>query len=76
MQVALYIAAIIISIALIVIILLQVKGSGLGDLLGGSGGDSGVTRTRRGLEKTLYQVTIGLSFAFLLISILSVYFTR
>ncbi|KXK19379.1 MAG: preprotein translocase subunit SecG [Chloroflexi bacterium OLB15] len=75
MQAALYIAAIIISVALIVIILLQVKGSGLGDLLGGSG-DSGVTRTRRGLEKTLYQITIGLSFAFLLIAILSVYFSR
>lgn len=74
MQAALYIAAIIISVALIVIILLQVKGSGLGDLLGGSG-DTGVTRTRRGLEKTLYQITIGLSFAFLLIAILSVYFT-
>ncbi len=75
MQAALYIASIIISVALIVIILLQVKGSGLGDLLGGSGGDGGVTRTRRGLEKTLYQITIGLSFAFLLIAILSVYFT-
>jgi hypothetical protein len=38
------------------------------------GGDSGVglARTRRGLEKTLFQITIGLSVAFLAISILSV----
>lgn len=75
MQAALQIASIIISVVLIIIILLQVKGSGLGDLLGG-GGDSGVTRTRRGLEKTLYQVTIGLAFIFLLVSVLSVYYTR
>lgn len=75
METALQIAAIIISVALIIIILLQVKGSGLGDLLGG-GGDSGITRTRRGLEKTLYQITIGLSFAFLMICILSVFYAQ
>ncbi|MBW4436043.1 MAG: preprotein translocase subunit SecG [Pleurocapsa minor GSE-CHR-MK-17-07R] len=75
MQAALQIASIIISVVLIIIILLQVKGSGLGDLLGGSS-DSGVTRTRRGLEKTLYQITIGLAFIFLLVSVLSVYYTR
>jgi preprotein translocase subunit SecG len=74
-ETALQIAAIIISVALIIIILLQVKGSGLGDLLGG-GGDSGITRTRRGLEKTLYQITIGLSFAFLMICILSVFYAQ
>jgi preprotein translocase subunit SecG len=73
MEVALYIAAIIVSIALIIIILFQVKGSGLGDLLGGAG-DGGISRTRRGLEKTLYHITIGLSFVFLLIAILSAYY--
>jgi preprotein translocase subunit SecG len=71
MEVAMQLAAIIISVALIIIILLQVKGSGLGDLLGGAG-EGGITRTRRGLEKTLYQITIGLSFVFLLVAVLSV----
>ncbi len=62
---------IVISITLIVIILLQVKGEGLGGVFGG---DSGVARTRRGLERTLYNATIILSAIFLLISFLSAYF--
>jgi preprotein translocase subunit SecG len=76
MQVALQLVAIIISIALILLVLLQVKGSGLGDLLGGGGESGGITRTRRGLEKTLFQVTIGLAIAFITVSILAVSFTR
>ncbi len=70
MQAALQIASIIISIVLIILILLQVKGGALGNLLGGETG--GFARTRRGLEKTLFNITIGLSIAFLAISILSV----
>ncbi|MBL8131091.1 MAG: preprotein translocase subunit SecG [Anaerolineae bacterium] len=72
MQLALQIVAIIVSLALIVMVLLQVKGSGLGDLLGGSGETGGITRTRRGLEKTLYQITIGLAVVFIAICILAV----
>jgi preprotein translocase subunit SecG len=60
---------IIISVALIVIILLQAKGSGLGGIFGG---DSSVYRTRRGVEKTLFQATIGLAIAFFAVSIISV----
>ncbi len=71
MQVALQIASIIVSIILVILILLQVKGGGLGSLLGGETG-GGLTRTRRGLEKTMFQVTIALSIAFLAISIFSV----
>jgi preprotein translocase subunit SecG len=58
---------IIISITLIVIILLQVKGEALGGAFGGPG----VARTRRGLEKDLYNATILLSAIFLLVSFLS-----
>lgn len=70
MIVALQIGSIVVSIILIILIMLQVKGGGLGSLLGEGGG--GISRTRRGLEKTLFQITIFLCIAFLGISILSV----
>jgi len=61
---------IIISVALIVVILAQAKGQGgLGGIFGGEGG---VYRTRRGAEKTLFNVTIGLAVAFFVVSIISV----
>ncbi len=60
---------IIISVALIAILLVQAKGTGLGGIFGG---DTSIYRTRRGVEKTLYQATIGLAVAFFAVSILSV----
>lgn len=60
---ALQIIQIILSIALVGVIILQARGSGLGNLFGGS--DGGITKTRRGLEKTLFQITVGLSIAFI-----------
>jgi preprotein translocase subunit SecG len=62
---------IVISVILIVVILLQVKGSGFGAALGGMSGGS-VFRTKRGLEKTLFQATILLTVAFIFVSFLSV----
>lgn len=56
-----------ISIALIAIILLQVKGEGVGGLQSGS-----FVRTRRGIEKTLFQLTIVLVVIFLTVSAVSV----
>lgn len=70
-QVALQVAAVIVSVLLIILILLQVKGGGLGSLFGGDAG-GGIARTRRGLEKTLYQLTIVMSIVFLAISIVAV----
>jgi preprotein translocase subunit SecG len=65
------IVQIIISIALIAVILVQAKGQGgLGGIFGGEGG--GVYRTRRGVDKTLFNVTIGLAVVFFLVSIASV----
>jgi preprotein translocase subunit SecG len=61
-----------ISLVLIVVVLLQVKGSGFGAALGGMSGGS-VYRTKRGLERTLFQATIMLVIAFILVSFLSVY---
>lgn len=74
MQTAFQIASIIMSIVLIVLIMLQVRGGGLGSLLGGGDAGGGITRTRRGLEKTLFQITVGLSIVFLIICILAVVF--
>jgi preprotein translocase subunit SecG len=71
MEVAFQLASIIMSVVLIALILLQVKGGGLSSLLGGDAG-GGIARTRRGLERTLFQITVGLSAAFLIICILSV----
>jgi preprotein translocase subunit SecG len=62
------IAAILVSIALIAVILLQVKGEGVGGLQSGS-----FVRTRRGLEKTLFQLTIALSVVWLAIAAIAVY---
>jgi preprotein translocase subunit SecG len=67
-----YLIQIIISTALITVILLQARGSGLGGIFGG---DSSIYKTRRGVEKTLFQATIGLSIAFFAISILNVLVT-
>jgi preprotein translocase subunit SecG len=62
---------ILISIALIAIILLQVKGEGISGLQSGS-----FVRTRRGLEKTLFQLTIVLAVIFLTVSAVSVAASR
>ena len=61
------IGEIFISIALIAIILLQVKGEGVGGLQSGS-----FVRTRRGIEKTMFQLTILLVVLFLTVSAVSV----
>ncbi len=71
MESALQIASVLVSVLLIVLILLQVKGGGLSNLLGGDAG-GGIARTRRGLEKTLFQITIVMAALFLGISILAV----
>lgn len=64
---------IITSIALIVSVILQSKGAGLG---GFSGADTGgVFSARRGVERTLFWVTIGLSVLFFILAIITVIVT-
>ncbi len=58
----------IVSIALTFSVLLQARGSGLG---GTFGGDSSVYRSRRGIERRLWQFTIALIALFVLFSIAS-----
>lgn len=67
MQLALNIIQIVLSVLLIVVILFQVKGQGSG-LFGAADGSF---RTRRGLEKTLFQFTIVLVVIFVGTSMLS-----
>ena len=68
MGIYLNIVQILISITIVLIILSQVKEGGSG--LFGSAQSS--VRTRRGLEKTLFQFTIFLAAVFLIVSIASV----
>ena len=56
----------IVSVALAFAILLQSRGSGLG---GTFGGDSAVYRSRRGIERRLWQFTIVLIVLFVLFSL-------
>lgn len=62
------IAQIVLSIVLIVTILLQSRGAGLGSAWGGEGQMYG---TRRGVEKLLFRTTVLASVLFILISIAS-----
>ncbi len=64
-------ALIVISILLSTAILLQQRGTGLGLAFGG---DTTIFRTKRGLEKALFYVTIALSCLFFGIAFLSVLF--
>ncbi len=72
MQLYLNVAQIILSIALILTVLLQVKGGGLGGIFGNP---DAVFRTKRGVEKTLFQLTIALMVLFLIVSILTLRLT-
>ena len=59
---------IIVSIALIIAVLLQSRGTGLS---GTFGGDSAVYRSRRGVERRLWQFTIVLLVLFVLFSMVT-----
>lgn len=67
----LYIVQIILSIVLILVVLLQAKGSGFSGVFAS---DSSGYRSRRGIERTLYNFTIVIAVLFVLISIVTVKF--
>lgn len=68
MDVFLKVTQIILSITIVMVILLQVKGGGLGGIFGQA---DTVFRTRRGLERTLFQLTIVLVVIFIILAIVS-----
>ena len=66
-------AQLLISLILIVVVLLQSRGGDIGAAFGaGGGGGQSSFRTRRGLERTLFQLTIILAIVFVGMSALSV----
>ena len=71
MEGALHVLQILISIIMVLVILLQVRETGSGFF----GSAQASYRTRRGVEKTLFQFTIVLAVVFLITSIISVRYT-
>lgn len=69
MSTYLQVAQILVALLLMLTILLQVKGGGLGGVFGSEGS---VYRTRRGIEKTLFQLTVVLAVLFIVISIVHI----
>jgi preprotein translocase subunit SecG len=67
LETGLNIAIIIVAVVLMLVILTQSKGSGFSGAFGGD--TSGIYRTRRGVEKTLFNFTIGAAVVFVLLSI-------
>ena len=61
---------IILSIAVIIFILLQVRGAGLGSAFGGSSAGS-VFKTRRGVERLIFNITIVFVILFAIVSAMS-----
>lgn len=69
MQNVLFIVQTILAVVLIVAVILQLRGQGFTGTFNDS---TSIHRTRRGVEKTLFQFTIGLSIAFMVIAVLTV----
>jgi preprotein translocase subunit SecG len=62
----LLIAQCVVAAALIAVVTMQVRGGGLGGIFGQA---ETVFRTRRGVEKSLFQFTIGLTIIFVIICV-------
>ncbi len=65
---AIEVAQIIISVALIISVLLQARGASLGSVFGGTGA---VFKTRRGIDKLLFNATIVFAVLFVLLSFIA-----
>ncbi|RRR73873.1 MAG: preprotein translocase subunit SecG [Candidatus Viridilinea halotolerans] len=66
MELGLYIAILVMSTAIIILVVVQSRSPGMANR-----DTSSIYRTRRGLEKTLHQATIVLGFFFLLFSLIA-----
>jgi len=72
METYLNVAQIMVGIVLIAVVLLQVRGGGLGGIFGQA---DTTFRTRRGVEKSLFQFTIALVLLFVILAVVSVRIT-
>lgn len=68
MEVFIKVTQIVLAVTLVLVILLQVRGGGLGGIFGQA---DTVFRTRRGLERTLFQLTVVLVVIFVVLAIVS-----
>ncbi len=66
MEVALFVATLIVSVVLIVLVVLQARTAGMANR-----DTSSIYRTRRGVEKTLYQATVTLAVVFLVLALIT-----
>lgn len=69
MQTYVSIVQIIVSITLTILILIQAQGHGVGGVFGGQ---SSVYQSRRGVDRTIFNLTIAFAVLFLLVSLLNV----
>lgn len=65
MQTTLLVLQVISALLMIIAIMVQEKGSGMGEALGGTGGGSSFQTTKRGAEKVLAQATVLLMVLFI-----------
>lgn len=70
MKAAVSLIQIILGILLILVIIIQQKGSGLGASFGG---DMGFYRTKRGAEKLLFYATIAIAVLFIISSVIGLF---
>lgn len=67
MQTAVNIAQIIVALGVIMIVLLGSRGTGVGSAFGGDSGS--IYHTRRGIERTVFNLTIGIIVLFVVLAI-------
>ncbi|MCA9869596.1 MAG: preprotein translocase subunit SecG [Caldilineae bacterium] len=65
----LYVVQIILGVTLIGLVILQGKNMGAGAMFGG---DTSFKTTRRGFEKTVFNLTVAVSAAFFLVALITV----
>ncbi len=70
MKIYLYLAQIVLSLVIIGLVMVQAKDAGLSNMFGS--GDMGVYKTRRGVEKTLFNATIVAGILLMLLAIVTV----
>jgi preprotein translocase subunit SecG len=64
------VAEIVLAVVIVVLVLLQAKGTDLGSFMGG-GDFGGGYRTRRGIDASMHKATIGFSVAFFICTVLT-----